>query len=98
MRKAFSVLNVRCGGCANTVKKALSERFENPEVDLSKEPREILVEITSNEDETWLRETMRSLGYPFSDEKIGFMQGTGLKAKSFVSCAIGKIDQPNEEK
>jgi preprotein translocase subunit SecA len=39
-----------------------------------------------------LKQKMKSLGYPFSDEKLGTIDTIGTKAKSFVSCAIGKMD------
>jgi len=35
--------------------------------------------------------TLRKLGYPHVDNKIGTLDITGLKAESFVSCAIGRF-------
>jgi hypothetical protein len=39
---------------------------------------------------------MRSLGYPMEDEDLGILTKGGLKAKSFVSCAIGKMSEDKE--
>jgi len=36
---------------------------------------------------------MKKLGYPFEDEELGKFEEIGTKAKSFVSCAIGKMDK-----
>ncbi len=90
MKQSFEVHNVKCGGCANTLKKALKEEFGEVEVDLEKEPRVITLEIADEQQET-LKLKLRSLGYPLvSDELSGFEKVT-TTAKSFVSCAIGKM-------
>jgi hypothetical protein len=38
---------------------------------------------------------LRKLGYPLVDIDNGLIEGTVLKAKSFVSCAIGKFGSEN---
>lgn len=93
MKKSFRALNIKCGGCANTVKESLREDFGEVEVDLEQEPRVVSVEIKDEEHEKTFRQKMRKLGYPIDDEKLGKLESTGLKAKSFVSCAIGKMNQ-----
>ncbi|WP_456431561.1 hypothetical protein [Nitratifractor sp.] len=40
-----------------------------------------------------LRELLRKLGYPMADENLGFLDAGAVKAKSFVSCAIGKMGE-----
>lgn len=87
MIKEYSVQNVRCGGCANTIKKALGEKLELVEVNLDVTPRVVSAEINSEEDEKFLIETLHKHGYPLVGEDSGIVD----KAKSFVSCAIGKI-------
>jgi len=91
MRKSFAVQNIRCEGCANSIKKALSPHFEYIEVDLTKMPRIVTVELQSEEDEERLKEILISLGYPMVDDKLSKGAELGAKAKSFVSCAIGKF-------
>ena len=93
MKKSFKALNIKCGGCANTVKESLREDFGEVEVDLEKEPRVVTVEIKDEEHEQLFRKKMRGLGYPMDDENLGAFTATGLKAKSFVSCAVGKMNQ-----
>ena len=41
MKQTLKVKNVKCGGCAGTLKKALFEVFGEVEVNLDVEPREI---------------------------------------------------------
>lgn len=93
MKKSYEALNIKCGGCANTVQESLKEEFGEVKVDLEKEPRVVTLEIKDDEHEKLFRKKMRSLGYPLSDEDLGVLSSTGLKAKSFVSCAVGKMNQ-----
>ena len=92
MVREFKVLNIKCGGCAGTVKKALLKEFGEVEVNLEVEPRIITLKTDENFDEEKLRQKMKKLGYPFEDEELGAFEEIGTKAKSFVSCAIGKMD------
>ena len=89
--KTFKVMNVKCGGCASTLKKKLSQKFGTIEVDLEKEPREITLEIEEAEIPL-LKTALKKLGYPMVGEEMNFVQSNAVKAKSFVSCAIGKMN------
>lgn len=91
MKQTFEVENVKCGGCANTLKKALKDEFGEVEVDLEVTPRKITLELEESNKEN-LKLKLRSLGYPLSDDELSTLQNVGAKAKSFVSCAIGKMD------
>jgi len=91
MKQIFEVHNVKCGGCANTLIKSLKDEFGDVEVNLDVHPRQISLDIENNQIDS-LKTKLRSLGYPLtSDELSGFEKAT-TTAKSFVSCAIGKID------
>jgi len=91
MKQTFEVKNVKCGGCANTLKKSLLDEFGEVEVDLEVEPRQIILEIEENQTEA-LKVKLRSLGYPLTSDELNTFQEVGTTAKSFVSCAIGKMD------
>ncbi|MDD2652417.1 MAG: heavy-metal-associated domain-containing protein [Sulfurimonas sp.] len=93
MQKSFRVQNIKCVGCANTIKEALKEEFGAVDVDLMQEPRVVTLEIKDEEPEKSFRKKMKSLGYPMEDEELGAFTKGGLKAKSFISCAIGKINE-----
>ncbi len=90
MKQTFQVENVKCGGCANTLKTALKEEFGEIEVNLEVHPREITLDLEEGKEQV-LRQKLISLGYPFSDEELGTFQKASTTAKSFVSCAIGKM-------
>ena len=93
MIQSFEVANIRCSGCANTITKTLKENgFEEINVDLSCEPRKVTVNIADEAQLAHFKAILRKLGYPLANEEIGFTEDTILKAKSFVSCGIGKIN------
>jgi len=91
MKQTFEVYNVKCGGCANTLKTKLKEFYGDVSVNLDVEPRQITLEIKESELNN-LKEQLRGLGYPLTTDELSTLQNVGAKAKSFVSCAIGKMD------
>ncbi|WP_295051403.1 heavy metal-associated domain-containing protein [Sulfuricurvum sp.] len=97
MTHIFEVANVRCGGCANTITKALKEAgFNEINVDLSCEPRKVTVEILDEAQSAQVKAILRSLGYPLAGDEEGVMDNAALKLKSFVSCAVGKFSTDKE--
>jgi len=91
MKQTYEVRNVKCDGCANTLKTKLKEDFGEVEVNLEVEPRQITLDIEDSNVPT-LRKALISLGYPMNDEDLSTIEGFTTTAKSFVSCAIGKMD------
>ena len=92
MKQTFEVDNVKCGGCASTLKKSLVDEFGEVDVNLDVMPRQITLDI-DDEKINQLAEKLKSIGYPLSSENLSSLENVSTKAKSFVSCAIGKIDQ-----
>jgi copper chaperone CopZ len=91
MKQTLEVKNVKCGGCAGTLTKSLLEEFGKVEVNLDVEPRQIILDIEDEQKEA-LKLKLRSLGYPLTTDELSTFQTVGTTAKSFVSCAIGKMD------
>jgi len=91
MKKTYKVKNVKCGGCANTLKKSLLEEFGEIEVNLEVEPREITLDM-EGKDEEYLKVKLRKLGYPLVSDELNIFTSASTTAKSFVSCAMGKMD------
>lgn len=91
MKQTFEVHNVKCGGCANTLVTSLKKDFGDIQVDLEVTPRKITLDIEQDKLED-LKLKLRKLGYPLTtDELSGFEKAT-TTAKSFVSCAVGKMN------
>ena len=99
MFKTFEVANIRCGGCVNTITTKLAEAgFKSVDVDLSCEPRKVTVDLDNEALEAHFIETLRKLGYPKIDEESSTLENVGLKAKSFISCAVGKFELSRNKK
>ena len=92
MKQTFEVFNVKCGGCASTLKSKLAEEFGEVEVDLDVIPRKITLDI-DDKDINKLAKALKKLAYPLASEEMSFMDSTSAKAKSIVSCAIGKMNE-----
>lgn len=97
MKTTIQVENVKCGGCASTLTSKLKDEFGEIEVNLEVMPREITLELADEKIDA-LHQALKGLGYPVSGESFGFIEDTSMKAKSFVSCAIGKVDNFKEGK
>lgn len=90
MKQTFEVINVKCGGCASTLKKSLAKEFGEVEVDLDVTPRKVTLDIDEG-NIGMLRTKLKSLGYPMADEDLNTIEKIGTTAKSFASCAVGKM-------
>ena len=87
MNTTIEILNLKCGGCANSIKKGLHtiEGTENIEVDL--ETSNISLGVRDENVLTLVKEKLSKMGYP----EIGDANTILHKAKSFVSCATGRM-------
>jgi len=90
-KQIFEVLNVKCGGCANTLTTKLAPEFGEVTVNLEVEPRQITLNIEDAKIAS-LRQALKDLGYPMSDEDLSAVENLTTTAKSFVSCAVGKMN------
>ncbi len=79
--------NLKCGGCANTVTKRLQEMEGVENVNVLLESSTVEIEKTENVSREALIAKLSKLGYP----EIG-TSNLVQKAKSYVSCAIGRLD------
>jgi copper chaperone len=89
MSWTVSVENIKCGGCANSIKKALIAIPGVSDVNVDIEKGDIQVQGDEAARHAVV-EKLLGLGYP----ETGAVSGLGsaaAKAKSFVSCAIGRV-------
>ena len=89
----ISVENIKCGGCAGTIIKKINEinGVENTEVEIEAG----IVKINGHDglhDE--LLASLLKMGYPEKGSTEG-IAAARAKAKSFVSCAVGKFNSEN---
>ncbi|KGL59907.1 heavy metal transport/detoxification protein [Polaribacter sp. Hel1_33_49] len=88
MTAAIQIENLKCGGCATTIKKGLLSLNAVKEVTVDVE-NSIVSIISENDDFETIKEKLAKLGYP----EVGDKNTVLHKAKSFVSCAVGRIDR-----
>lgn len=87
MKTTLQVQNLKCGGCARTISNKLSEMNGIQDVIVEKDSSSVSFVHQGADDASLVKETLKQLGYPTIDEDNGLVQ----KAKSFVSCANGKL-------
>ncbi|MGV6810067.1 MAG: heavy-metal-associated domain-containing protein [bacterium] len=94
---SISVDNIRCGGCANSITHKLMTHAHIQSVDVNINEQTVTLTIDDTLDESssdtikaTVRQQLHQLGYPEHGSVEGLQALTG-KAKSVVSCAIGKM-------
>lgn len=91
MQQTLQVENVKCGGCAQTLRTKLEPLFGTVKINLMVQPREITLDIEEAQ-MPQLREALLEVGYPLSSDELNFVQTASTKVKSFVSCAVGRME------
>lgn len=89
-RMQFIVENIKCDGCAKTIRKTLEEiGFKNISVNFE----QCSIEVDTPSDVSAVSiavKKLKDLGYPLIETEEGLTAAL-LKVKSYLSCAIGKI-------
>lgn len=85
-KEKIIVANLKCNGCATTVKKELQkiEGIQTVEVDIENDCVDVSYE---NVDRDVIIKKLHALGYPEATEKNGLL----LQLKSYASCMIGRV-------
>ena len=90
MNYEISVENIKCGGCAGTIVKKINaiDGVESTDVDIEAGIVKVAGVDGLHED---LLASLLKMGYPEKGSTEG-MAAAKAKAKSFVSCAVGKFN------
>jgi copper chaperone CopZ len=88
MKTTIPIQNLKCGGCANTITKGISAIDDIKNVSVNVEDNTVTFSYETEEQVNDVKNKLKSLGYPIDGEA----NTLGDKAKSYVSCAIGKIN------
>ncbi|MCL9770044.1 heavy-metal-associated domain-containing protein [Flavobacterium sp. HXWNR69] len=87
METTIHIQNLKCGGCANTITKGISAIDDIQNVSVNVEESIVTFSYETEEQLNEVKNKLKSLGYP----EDGEANTLGSKAKSYVSCAIGKM-------
>ncbi|NHM07555.1 heavy-metal-associated domain-containing protein [Flavobacterium sp. CYK-4] len=80
----IEVENIKCSGCANSIQSALMKIAHVESVKVFHEQGIVVVTGDANREEILAK--LKALGYPEKGNNTTF-----CKAKSYMSCAIGKM-------
>lgn len=92
---SIEIENLKCGGCASTIKNALKNFSEISDVQIDKDQDTVHLVHSEALDLAKVKDKLFSLGYPEKGSVNG-LKGLGAKAVSYVSCAVGKLSGENE--
>jgi copper chaperone CopZ len=84
MEQQIQVENIKCGGCMNSIKKSLLQLPGVEDINIELETE--IITVRGAVDRALLVDKLNGLGYP----ELGHNSAL-KKAKSLVSCAIGKF-------
>ncbi|UMB60054.1 heavy-metal-associated domain-containing protein [Lutibacter sp. A80] len=88
----LEILNLKCGGCANTIKKGLLTIEGVTEVAIDLEASKVGVNSSEETVLKSVKSKLASMGYP----EVGDANTIIHKAKSFVSCATGRMTSESD--
>lgn len=87
MNQNINIENLKCGGCAATIIKGLSGINGVEDVTVDVETSMVSFQA-SNDKLQEVKTKLSKLGYP----EVGDKNTIAHKAKSFVSCAVGRVN------
>ncbi|NNE26176.1 MAG: heavy-metal-associated domain-containing protein [Saprospiraceae bacterium] len=89
-RHKLELENIKCNGCANSIKTKLINQFGAEKVEVDNEAGTLSFDYDA--DIKMIEQSLAKMGYPKKGE------GNALnKASSYVSCMIGRVKKDVEE-
>ena len=83
----LEILNLKCGGCANTIKKGVLSVEGIDEVSVDIETSKVSFNSANETITNLVKDKLSKMGYPEAGDDNTIVH----KAKSFVSCATGRM-------
>lgn len=87
MERILHIQNLKCGGCAHTIKTRLENLDGISNVVVNNDTHSVGFTHDNEQQLKTVTTLLSTLGYPVEGETNPLT----IKAKSFVSCAIGKV-------
>jgi copper chaperone CopZ len=91
MKTTLEILNLKCGGCASSIKKGLLTIKGTSEVSVDLENAIVSIDVAEATTLNLVKEKLSGMGYPEAGDANTLLH----KAKSFVSCASGRMTSEN---
>lgn len=96
METIVKVDNLKCGGCASTIKNNLLKIKGIESAVAIPENNEVKIIHQDSLSLKLAKDELKQLGYPETGTAEGIDKLTG-NIKSYVSCAIGKLNKPETD-
>lgn len=93
IQETIKIQNLKCGGCAHTIKEQLGALPGALSVSVNTDTDEVSISHEESLSRTVISEKLKAIGYP----EAGDDNSTFTKVKSYASCMIGKISKDNDE-
>lgn len=87
MKIIFEVQNLKCGGCASTIRTELMKLQGIDDVCVNPETGMVTLSVDQDFDRIETIDELKSIGYPL----VGRSNSLGTKTKSMVSCVTGRL-------
>jgi len=87
MKTTLTIQNLKCEGCISTIAKKLSALHGIHDVKVNLDRSEVTFDYDGELNLLDAKETLKIIGYP----EIGTENSWSTRAKSYVSCAVGKM-------
>ena len=88
MKITLEIQNLKCGGCANTIVTRLDNLSEISDVTVNNNADSVTFNYTNESALEKAKDLLSKLGYPIAGENNPLIK----KAKSYVSCAVGRMN------
>lgn len=89
MNTTLKIQNLKCHGCANTIVNQLTKLEGVSGVKVNNDTDEVALNFESDSQLRQVTKKLSDLGYPL----LGENNSLPKKAKSFVSCAVGRMSK-----
>lgn len=91
MTSKIYIENLKCGGCVSTISRTIAQITGIKRVTIDKEFDLVEIDSVTDFDLSVVKQALLKLGYPEKNSVQG-LQKLALGAKSYVSCAIGSLN------
>ena len=89
METTIPIQNLKCGGCAATIKNKLGQLEGVGAVQVAENEGAVTVSFEDDKVLATVKQKLMALGYPEAETKNDLL----TQAKSFVSCAVGRMSK-----
>lgn len=90
--ETIKIQNLKCGGCAKTIKDQLSALPGAIRVEVDEAGNTVLITHEDSLEKHLITERLMALGYPEEGDNNNIL----TKAKSYGSCMIGRLTKDEE--